>query len=164
MKTNKEQEKLRRLLFIKETAKEVASWSKHKQYACFAQSNSPDYKELNMTKTSASTYEPDPIPNDSPSMHDLVIEDLKERKQFGLDKYNTTLQAFNGRRARIDKYQELLDAVVYSKQEIEEIEYIKNQLENIISLAKKPKLSTADLTDYISFTKAIAEDLLKRLN
>jgi len=161
MKTDNEQEKQKRLLFAKELAKEISSWPRHKQYACFAQNNSPDYKEQNMAKTYSSTYEPDPIPNDSPSMHDLVIEDLKERKQFGLEKYKTTLQAFNGRRARIDKYQELLDAIVYSKQEIEEIEYIKQELQNILQMTDSstttPRVRLGEIENAIkSLLKKIA--------
>jgi hypothetical protein len=94
-------------------------------------------------KKNLTDYEPDPIHNDGPSMHDLVIddiwkwmpyytsvseldsfekvtesviEDFKERKKFGLDKYKTILQAHNGRDALIDAYQEVQDLLVYLKQ------------------------------------------------
>ena len=60
--------------------------------------------------------EPAPIPNDSPSMHDLVIQDLQARKAFGLEKYGTVLQAHNGRRPYQDLIEELLDAICYAKQ------------------------------------------------
>lgn len=66
--------------------------------------------------------EPAPVPNEGPSMHDLVIEDMKARKQFGLEKYSTVLQAFNGRKPLKDLYEELLDAVVYAKQALIEME------------------------------------------
>lgn len=97
--------------------------------------------------TIAKDYEPSPTKNDGPSMHDLVvaemqlradinhmhevddqtyeeatklIEDLKERKAFGLSKYGTVLQANNGRNPKIDAYQEALDLCVYFQQIIEE--------------------------------------------
>ena len=62
----------------------------------------------------------DPIPNDSPSMHDLVIQDMERRKQFGLSKYGTLLQAGNGRHALQDAYDEVLDLAVYLRQAIAE--------------------------------------------
>ncbi len=50
----------------------------------------------------------------------LVIEDMRERDQEGRRKYGTALQTHNGRRPLVDAYQELLDLVVYLRQEIEE--------------------------------------------
>lgn len=64
--------------------------------------------------------EPPPIANDNPSIHDLVIADVAERKQFGLDKYGTILQAGNGRKGLVDLYQELIDAACYCRLLIEE--------------------------------------------
>jgi hypothetical protein len=68
----------------------------------------------------AAVPEPPPVANDGASMHDLVIADMAERKQFGLDKYGTVLQAGNGRKALWDAYQEVLDLAVYLRQKIEE--------------------------------------------
>jgi hypothetical protein len=64
--------------------------------------------------------EPAPVHNDSPSMHDLVIKDMESRKQFGLNKYGTILQANNGRNAIKDAYEEVLDLAVYLRQALEE--------------------------------------------
>lgn len=64
--------------------------------------------------------QPDPIQNQSPSMHDLVCEDMQKRKEFGLAKYGTPLQANNGRDALQDAYEEVLDLAVYLRQAIEE--------------------------------------------
>lgn len=80
-----------------------------------------------------------PVPNNGPSMHDLaaddvrrrhpgglapeihaVIADLAVRKQIGLDRYGSLLQAGNGRDALRDLNEELLDALVYCKQWLEE--------------------------------------------
>lgn len=67
-----------------------------------------------------STPEPPPIPNNNPSIHDLIIQDLQDRKDFGLQKYGTILQVGNGRKTAVDLHQELLDGVVYSRLLIEE--------------------------------------------
>lgn len=53
-------------------------------------------------------------------MHDRVAADLATRKALGLRKYGSLLQAFNGRNALLDLYEELLDAVVYLRQCLDE--------------------------------------------
>jgi hypothetical protein len=79
--------------------------------------------------TNLSIPEPPPIPNDNPSIHDLVVEDLKkdtyivltkdilDRKAFGLKKYGVPLQQGNSRNPLRDAFQEVLDAICYIKQE-----------------------------------------------
>ena len=52
---------------------------------------------------------------------DLLIEDIKKRDQVGLQRYGTRLQAFNGRNALQDAYEEMLDAVVYLRQTLQEM-------------------------------------------
>lgn len=89
--------------------------------------------------------EPAPVPNLGPSMHDLAIEDislavhksaeipqseypaivgvmneLEDRKAFGLKKYGTILQANNGRDACRDALDEALDLIVYMRQLVTE--------------------------------------------
>jgi len=64
--------------------------------------------------------EPPPKKNDGVAIWDLVIADMRERNRFGIEQYGTPLQAFNGRNALIDAYQEALDLVVYLRQKIEE--------------------------------------------
>ena len=68
----------------------------------------------------ANTPEPPPTPNDGPAICDLVIADMEERKQIGIEKYGTPLQAHNGRDALVDAYQEILYTAVYLRQRIEE--------------------------------------------
>lgn len=63
-----------------------------------------------------------PTPNDSKPIADLVCEDIQKRKELGLRKYGTPLQAFNGRNALKDLYEELLDATKYCKQLLVEME------------------------------------------
>ena len=78
--------------------------------------------------------QPEPIPNNSRSIHDLVMEDLEAvrgltvkmrlllheglegRKQKGLETYGTVLQAHNGRDALLDLWEEMLDATCYAHQ------------------------------------------------
>jgi hypothetical protein len=67
------------------------------------------------TNLTDSTTQPVPHKNASPYIKDLVLEDMKERAEFGLRKYGTHLQAGNGRDALVDLYQELLDAVQYTR-------------------------------------------------
>lgn len=64
--------------------------------------------------------QPPPIVNDSRPIYYLVVEDIVERNRIGVERYGTSLQANNGRDALIDLYQELLDAVFYCRQMIEE--------------------------------------------
>lgn len=49
-----------------------------------------------------------------------VARDLQDRKQIGIERYGTALQAFNGRDCLVDLYQELLDGLNYAKQRLEE--------------------------------------------
>lgn len=60
------------------------------------------------------------MPNSNPHIADLVIADLRTRKQLGIERYGTALQAHNGRDALRDLYEELLDACIYVKQVMEE--------------------------------------------
>jgi hypothetical protein len=67
--------------------------------------------------------QPDPTHNDSQSIWELVIQDMRERNALGKERYGTELQPFNGRKALVDAYQELLDLCVYLRQEIYEREH-----------------------------------------
>ena len=79
-----------------------------------------------------------PVPNDGPSMHDLVCADLEgwpaprseieavrdlllERKRLGIERYGSILQPNNGRDFRRDLVEELADALVYARQGLEEL-------------------------------------------
>jgi hypothetical protein len=81
-------------------------------------------------------HQAQPTKNDRPAIQDLVIGDLarwgpaglvaqvvadiEARKQVGLERYGTLLQAFNGRDALLDAYQEVLDLCQYLRQMKEE--------------------------------------------
>jgi hypothetical protein len=75
--------------------------------------------------------EPPPVKNDQPAVADmlarvmsqwgfreyaLIAQDILKKKEFGVRKYGTPLQPFNGRRPLVDVYQELLDALQYEFQ------------------------------------------------
>jgi hypothetical protein len=84
--------------------------------------------------------EPKPQPNDNPAIWTLVLEDvpyvfpradqgdvvailradMHARDEMGRAKYNTPLQAHNGRNPWTDAYQEALDGCAYSRQMLEE--------------------------------------------
>ena len=61
-----------------------------------------------------------PTPNDGPSMHDLVIADILARKELGIRRYGSLLQAGNGRNPLQDAYEECLDLAAYLKQALVE--------------------------------------------
>ena len=81
--------------------------------------------------------QPTPTPNDSRSVHDMVLEDIDvltptrgaelkalvvQRKALGLSRYGTVLQANNGRDALGDGIDEVADLVCYLRQWLEEQE------------------------------------------
>lgn len=75
----------------------------------------------------------DPGLNSLPAVWNLVIQDMKDRDQEGVRKYGVRLQPQNGRNILIDQYQELLDAVVYSRSQIEEMKLLGADLREIRS-------------------------------
>jgi hypothetical protein len=72
-------------------------------------------KEFRPTKTREGD-QPLPTASSSPAMQDLVCIDIQSRKELGIKRYGTVLQANNGRDALLDLYQELLDALMYCRQ------------------------------------------------
>lgn len=80
---------------------------------------SPEESEKAMREAILGEQQPEPTSTDEPSAHDLVIVDMAARKEFGLAKYGSLLQPGNGRDNLQDLYEELLDACVYIRNEIE---------------------------------------------
>ncbi len=66
--------------------------------------------------------QPLPTASSTPVMHKLVQQDLEERLKVGIRRYGQPLQAFNGRNALRDAYEEVLDLAVYLRQAIYEQE------------------------------------------
>lgn len=71
------------------------------------------------------TEQPEPIPNDSRPVWELVVDDMYERDAIGRRKYGVPLQASNGRDALVDAYAEALDMAVYLKTAIIERDTLK---------------------------------------
>ncbi len=67
-----------------------------------------------------------PTITDGPCVQDMVIDDIKTRKEVGKERYGTYLQPFNGRSALWDAYQEALDLCQYLRQLIYEEEHAKS--------------------------------------
>lgn len=61
-----------------------------------------------------------PTPNDKQPIQDMVIEDILERKEHGIRKYGTPVQAGNGRDMLLDAYEEVMDLAVYLRGALEE--------------------------------------------
>jgi hypothetical protein len=61
-----------------------------------------------------------PEPSDRQPIWELVIADMQERNRVGTERHGTPLQAFNGRDALQDAYEEVLDLAAYLRQAIEE--------------------------------------------
>lgn len=81
------------------------------------------------TDRAGSAAQPNPTPNDSVAVWDLVVADMKARDAVGLERYGTRLQPHNGRDALWDAYEELLDAAAYIRQRIYEIDNPQPQRE-----------------------------------
>ena len=64
--------------------------------------------------------QPLPVKNSRTDIQSLVMADLESRRELGIKRYGTALQAFNGRDMLQDAYEEALDLAVYLRGEIEE--------------------------------------------
>jgi hypothetical protein len=88
-----------------------------------------------------------PVVNDNPYIHDLVAADIQGRKEIGIERYKTGLQADNGRDALHDAYEEVLDQSVYLRQAIEERNLNLTQLRIRISEILDGAVQTKDLDE-----------------
>lgn len=64
--------------------------------------------------------QPNPIQNAHPYIWELVIQDMKQRNELGIERYGTPLQPYNGRKSLQDAYEEVLDLAAYIKQALYE--------------------------------------------
>lgn len=104
--------------------------------------------------------QPKPISNDSTPIWDLVRADIDERDKVGRARYGTPLQAFNGRDALVDAYQESLDKVVYLRKEIEERRLRGEILDEAI---RAPALDSGCVRIHVNDLNALLEER-RRLN
>ena len=66
-----------------------------------------------------------------------VVDDLLERREMGKEKYGRALQFGNERRYERDMYQELMDALIYARGMVAEVETLRN----LASLARRDALT-----------------------
>lgn len=92
-------------------------------------------------KKNLSDEQPAPKPVKGPAIWSLVMKDFIDRDIKGEVNYGTRLQADNGRDALIDLYQELLDAVVYTRQEIERRKTRQTEIEKLATTLAKQLLT-----------------------
>jgi hypothetical protein len=62
--------------------------------------------------------QPQPTRNESIPTWELVMRDMENRNNAGIEKYGTPLQPHNGRNSLQDAYEEALDLAVYLKNAI----------------------------------------------
>ncbi|TAL44617.1 MAG: hypothetical protein EPN91_04075 [Salinibacterium sp.] len=67
-----------------------------------------------------------------------VITDMEQRRETGISRYGTPLQAHNGRDAVVDAYQEALDLAVYLRQEIVERIDLRTAILRAATLLEQP--------------------------
>ncbi|SLG39996.1 Uncharacterised protein [Mycobacteroides abscessus subsp. abscessus] len=80
---------------------------------------------------------PAPTPTEGPSAHDLVVADLRQRREFGLEKYGTLLQPGNGRDSLLDAYEEVLDLAVYLRNAVEERTQRRDRVTQIAAIFRE---------------------------
>lgn len=76
--------------------------------------------------------EPMPVDHGRESMHDKLIAEVGKRRDVGMARYNSTLQAFNGRNALRDVLDELVDASVYVMQLMAEDEIRRERMQQAL--------------------------------
>lgn len=106
-----------------------------------------------------------PAPNAETPVWDLVVADMKARDAVGRERYGTPLQPFNGRKALVDAYQEILDLAVYVRQEIAEREALEKDLFEARQALIREGVARNDLAravvDSIQATRAEIADWLE---
>lgn len=86
-----------------------------------------------------------PIPNDGPSMHDYVIEEVRKRKELGLREYGTLLQPNNGRDMLQDCLEEIIDLAVYLAGEIHERRELRAERDRLRDELEEARLEIRSL-------------------
>lgn len=82
--------------------------------------------------------QPLPIVNDSSDIQSMVISDIVKRRELGIQRYGTALQAHNGRDMLQDAYEEAIDLAIYLRGCIEERDTSKAKSEEYFTrLAKQ---------------------------
>lgn len=92
-----------------------------------------------------------PTPNPAgPDILKLVIADMESRRAYGIEKYGQPLTTNNGRKPLVDLYQELLDAVQYTRQELEERKELEARL--------RAEVASEFFTQLLTFVESLAQN------
>lgn len=83
-----------------------------------------------------------------PDCWELVLADMRDRRQMGIDKYGKPLRPDNGRDALVDAYQEVLDLTVYLRQAIEQQRAVEHRInEEILSKISAQNKILSNISD-----------------
>jgi len=102
--------------------------------------------------------QPNPVESKERPTWEVVIADMQQRDRIGRSKYGTALQPCNGRNSLLDAYQELLDLVVYLRNEIEERIVERERCVRIAKRFREQELSEANQA-YIDGWRHAAEHI-----
>lgn len=95
--------------------------------------------------------QPPPKPNDGPAVWSLVVKDMNFRDETGFKRYGVRLQPHNGRDTLMDLYEELLDAVVYTKTYMLEVACQKEKIDRVLALVVgKEHLTKEEIVKVVS--------------
>jgi len=81
------------------------------------------------------TEQPPPRPGDK-IVGDIVLTDIRLRMELGRLRYGTYLRTHNGLDAAQDKYEELIDALLYTKQDMMERADLAAEVERLQAQVK----------------------------
>jgi len=81
------------------------------------------------------TEQPPPRPGDK-IVGDIVLTDIRLRMELGRMRYGTYLRTHNGLDAAQDKYEELIDALLYTKQDMLERADLAAEVERLRAQVK----------------------------
>lgn len=84
-----------------------------------------------------------------PDIWNLVIKEMEERRLVGLERYGRPVLPFNGRNPALDLEEELLDAIVYHKQQRIELEQLGRDLHDLQELSTHPETTPFALREVI---------------
>lgn len=102
---------------------------------CGLVDHSAEYKHPSVEPTKQREGDqPLPVVTDGVFVQDLVIEDIEARKETGIQRYGTPLQAFNGRNVDQDLYEELIDATTYLRQKLVERQALNDSVVGLTRL------------------------------
>lgn len=117
----------------------------------------------------AATPQPAPLAGRE-DVTELVLADLRARREMGTAKYGTPLMTFNGRDALMDSYQEALDLVMYLRQALAERDaYIAAAIDRAaverdleafdLCESPRPRTVTEEIAEIRAQTAAMVESL-----